>query len=99
MMFDRGGGRDAIEKGDQIRKTCSKCGEMFTRTEGTDDNVSRCKECYERYQELQDNYSLAAGTWRVGNDELREAVQELVETEFGFHTYVEGSDLYIFEDE
>lgn len=90
-------GEPEIESGDRVSSTCQKCGERFTRTEGKDDNVSRCKDCYKTYQRLSDEYDLAAGTWHCGNDEFRRAVQELAEQEFGLHTYVEGDKVYFFE--
>lgn len=90
-------GEPEIERGDKIGKSCNKCGERFTRVEGEDENVSRCKDCYERYQEIRDKYDLAAGTWVCRNEDLREAVQNFVEQEFDIHTYTEGSTVYFFE--
>lgn len=93
------GGRYNIERGDTLRKTCSKCGDSFSRTEGVDDNVNRCKGCYKKYQEIKENHSLAAGTWTCRNDEFRQAVREFAEEEFGYMTYREGSEVYFYEPE
>lgn len=97
-MFGEPDGR-GIERGDKIRKSCKKCGDSFTRIEGKDDNVSRCKNCYEAYQEIRENHSLAAGTWVCRNETFRNAVREFAEDEFGYVTYVEGDKIYFFEED
>lgn len=90
-------GEPDIQDGDRLVKHCSKCGERFERIEGESENISRCTDCYDRYEVLRDEYKLAAGKWTCRNEDFRRAVQDLAEEEFDMHTYVEGNSVYFFE--
>lgn len=89
--------------GDRVSCVCTDCGDRYPNKVGVDQDpprdTSMCPDCYDMVERIRG--SLAAGTWRIRDEDFREQMVELIEENTPYDVYVKErvGDLYVYDPE